>query len=306
VGVGQRRGVRRGFGEQPEYCINKQPTVSMTAGLLPSARPFPCFPMPAVPASASNRISAATLAQFGKSGAMLWQGDQLATPALPACASGFPPLDAELPGGGWPASGLTELMLHEAGSGEVRLLAPALARLAAGSRELVWIAPPYPPYAPALDALGLPLARLVWVQPAGAADAAWAAEQVLRSGAAGAVLWWSHEALPATLRRLHLAALEGSTPLFALRPWACRHPSSPAPLRLGIEPLEGAHLQVHLFKRRGPSLAGPLRLALPHPAVPPAQEGQQSAPAGRERPIAPSSPVAEDVVAGLVPASAAA
>jgi len=229
------------------------------------------------------------LARLRTSGA-LWQGDQLAVAPLPACPSGFAALDAELPGGGWPAAALSELLLCEPGCGEMRLLAPALAALS--TRELVWVAPPYPPYAPALQGLGLPLARLVWLRPGSEADAAWAAEQVLRSGAAGAVLWWSREALPATLRRLHLAAQEGSTPLFALRPWAQQHHSSPAPLRVGLEAVAGDGLRVHLLKRRGPSLAQPIELTLPSPAP------------GRRVVLNPK--VVADVVAGPAPALAAA
>ena len=250
--------------------------------------------MSAASATASRRIPAAALAGLrAKGGAVLWQGDQLATPALPGCPSGFAELDAELPGGGWPASGLIELLLREAGSGEIQLLAPALVRLAEASHELVWVAPPHPPYAPALQALDVPIERLIWVQSASAADAAWTAEQVLRSGSAGAVLWWSREALPATLRRLHLAAQAGSTPLFALRPWSQQRQSSPSPLRLALEPAAGARVQVHLFKRRGPSLARPLLLTLPHPA--------------RARPASfIPAPVTGDVVVGPAPALAAA
>ena len=182
-------------------------------------------------------------------------------------ATGHAALDAELPGGGWPAAGLTELLLAAPGSGELRLLAPALA-----ARALLWIAPPFIPYAPALTALGIALDRLTVVTPDSAADAAWAAEQALRSGALGAVLWWEAQparvpTMPATLRRLHLAAMEGRTPLFALRPAAVRAQSSPAPLRLAIEPVGASKLAVEVFKRRGPPMAAPLVLTLPGPAL---------------------------------------
>jgi protein ImuA len=225
--------------------------------------------MSASPLPARRRIPAETLAASLAPGAPLWQADQLSACALPACPSGHAALDAELPGGGWPAGGLTELLLREPGCGEVRLLAPALKRLAAGAaasdaRELVWIAPPHPPYAPALRGLGLPLERLVWVDAATEADAAWTAEQVLRCGA-GAVLWWSSRTLPATLRRLHLAALESGTPLFGLRPLAQRVQSSPAPLRLALE-AAGRRLMVDIFKRRGPALATPLAIDIGSPA----------------------------------------
>ncbi len=209
----------------------------------------------------------------------VWRADQLDRSAAVGCdgellqrVTGHAALDAELPGGGWPAAGLTELLLAAPGSGELRLLAPALA----GERSLLWIAPPFMPYAPALAALGIALDRLTVVTPNTAADAAWAAEQALRSGALGAVLWW--EALgergkkcipvvPATLRRLHLAAMEGRTPLFALRPVAVCAQSSPAPLRLTIEPADAQRVAVNVFKRRGPPMAAPLMLTLPGPAL---------------------------------------
>ena len=51
--------------------------------------------------------------------------------ARPVTSSGFAALDAQLPGGGWPHGVLTELLLPEPGVGELRLLAPALAAVAA-------------------------------------------------------------------------------------------------------------------------------------------------------------------------------
>ncbi|MES2957217.1 MAG: translesion DNA synthesis-associated protein ImuA [Pseudomonadota bacterium] len=194
----------------------------------------------------------------------VWRADQIdcAVGGMAARPSGHAALDAELPGGGWPAGGLIELLLPAPGCGEVRLLAPVLA-----AASLLWIAPPFIPYAPALAGLGLALERLTIVTPASAADAAWAAEQALRAGALSAVLWWQAEAhtaaMPATLRRLHLAAEEGRTPLFALRPAAMRMQSSPAPLRLALEPAASQGLTVEVFKRRGPPMAAPLVLTLP-------------------------------------------
>lgn len=175
-------------------------------------------------------------------------------------ATGHAALDAELPGGGWPAAGLTELLLAAPGGGELRLLAPAL-----GERSLLWIAPPFVPYAPALAAFGLTLDRLTVVMPDNsAADAAWAAEQALRAGCCAAVLWWGDAPLP-MLRRLHLAAT--ACPLFALRPWGAQQQSSPAPLRLACTPAPQGRLAVRIFKRRGPPMAAPIELALALPVV---------------------------------------
>ena len=201
----------------------------------------------------------------------LWLANRVAdkAAALPTRPTGFAALDAELPGGGWPAAGLTELLLAAPGSGELRLLAPLLGPGAPHSGSLLCIAPPFTLYAPALQALAWPLKRLLLVRPGSLADAAWAAEQGLRSGACAAVLWWQgEERVPTTvlataLRRLHLAAQEGRCPLFALRPVAAQAQSSPAPLRLTLAPAAQGLLAVTVFKRRGPAMLTPLQLMLP-------------------------------------------
>jgi protein ImuA len=202
----------------------------------------------------------------------LWLADRLtqgaATSASAVRPTGFAARDAERCRGGWPAAGLTELLLAAPGSAELRLLAPALAAPAFAGAVL-WIAPPCTPYAPALQALGLAPGRQLIVTPGSLADAAWVAEQGLRSGACAAVLWWQGQArspaaaLVAALRRLHLAAQEGVCPLFVLRPASMRMQASPAPLRLALEPLARGRLAVLAFKRRGPAMAAPLVLTLP-------------------------------------------
>lgn len=207
----------------------------------------------------------------------LWQADQLATATRPGEPSGHPLLDGELPGAGWPPGALTELLLDGPGQGELRLLAPLLARLSAGRRAIVCINPPCRPHGPALAAWGIDLARLLWVHTERAEDAPWAAEQALAAHP-GAVLCWTDESatprqhpskrhhqrqrLDAALRRLHLLAQGGDSLLFLLRPAAAATQSSPATLRVRCSPWPGtpAHLAVHLLKRRGPAQAQPLRL----------------------------------------------
>ena len=61
----------------------------------------------------------------------VWRASQVGGVARPVTTSGFAALDAQLPGGGWPHGVLTELLLPEPGVGELRLLAPALAAVAA-------------------------------------------------------------------------------------------------------------------------------------------------------------------------------
>ena len=242
----------------------------------------------------------------------LWLADRVALAAAAAAvrSTGFAALDAELPGGGWPASGLTELLLAAPGSGELRLLAPLLAQGLEHTGSLLCIAPPFTPYAPALHALGWPLARLVLVTPDSLANAAWAAEQGLRSGACAAVLWWQKAersptaALTTTLRRLHLAAQEGHGPLFALRPASARVQSSPAPLRLALEPAPRGQLAITVFKRRGPAMSAPLLLTLPVAGSPLRRTLRQVVvPTALAAPpaLVLSSPEPADAVAGTAP-----
>lgn len=192
--------------------------------------------------------------------ALLWRADEMAAAGGRTLPSGYPALDAQLPGGGWPAQGLTELLMAQPGSGELRLLAPVLRSF--GNRPVLWIAPPATPYLPALQQLGLSLDGLVWLTPASLIDAGWAAEQALRSRACAAVLWWS-DAPAGVWRRLNLAAQDSGCPLWAMRPSAARAQASAAPLRLWAEAAAGGQLSVQVFKRRGPAMAAPVLLSLP-------------------------------------------
>lgn len=104
-------------------------------------------------------------------------------PPANTLSTGFPALDAVLPDAGWPLGALTEILVSREGTGELRLVMPALAELAARGRWLAWVAPPYVPYAPALVARGIVLPRLLWVRSRHTAQQLWSAEQALRSGA---------------------------------------------------------------------------------------------------------------------------
>ena len=205
----------------------------------------------------------------------LWRAHQLGRSAAAVLASGFDELDAQLPGGGWPAGVLTELLLPHAGVGELRLLAPVLATLQQQQRCVMWIDPPAAPCAWALQALGIDVQRLVVVHARRplkvaarallpAADMLWALEQALKSGHLGAVLAWLPARLPAdALRRLQLAAQAHEGPVFLLRDAQMRTRPSAAPLRLLLASAGPDQLRVSLLKRRGPPLAQPLVLDLP-------------------------------------------
>ena len=189
----------------------------------------------------------------------LWRGSELACVTAPSLPTGFPGLDAELPGGGWPTGKLTEILSAHEGIGELRLLGSALAGLSAAGKRLAWIAPLHRPYAPALAAAGIELAKLIIVRTRTAQETLWAVEQALASHACGAVLAWPGAVKYPELRRLQLAA-EGSRTLAVLfRSEKAAVEPSPAPLRIALASAAGG-LAVHILKRRGAPLAQPVLL----------------------------------------------
>ena len=194
----------------------------------------------------------------------VWRADDLASAPLPGVPTGFAELDCELPGGGWPRGGLTELLPVRRGVGELSLLLPALARLS--SAELAWlvcVAPPHSLYAPALHAAGVDLSRVL-VASAPGRDAVWACVRSLAADGVGAVVVWLPDAQATALRRLQLAAEASRTLLFVFRPAACASQSSPAPLRLALE-AAGEQLIVRLLKRRGGTQSASLPIAIQRP-----------------------------------------
>jgi hypothetical protein len=214
----------------------------------------------------------------------IWRGGQLARLGAEGIPTGFPDLDAELPGGGWPTGAVTEIFAEGEGIGELRLAMPALARLTREGRRLAWIAPPHIPYAPALAAAGIRLSRMIVVRAETSRDALWAAEQALRSGSCGAVLAWPAAEDGRALRRLQLAAEAGGAWGLFYRPGGAAASPSPAALRLRVEAAEGK-LVVRILKRRGGGAAAPLFLDVNHavvePVFPPSAPGNISA--GRRR-----------------------
>jgi len=193
----------------------------------------------------------------------VWRGAALAC-AGAAVSTGHAALDRELPGGGWPAGALTEVLCRHEGIGELQLVLPALARLTARGRRIAWLAPPHLPYAPALAAAGLRLQHLVVVRAPGRRNALWAAEQALRARAFHALLAWPRRAAYAELRRLAVAAQAGPAFAVVFRPHAAACESSPAALRLSLEADAGG-IAVRILKRRGAPAAAPLRLSIERP-----------------------------------------
>jgi len=214
----------------------------------------------------------------------IWRGKG-ASVARAVIPTGFGELDSHLPGGGWPLGAITEVFVDGYGIGELGLLMPALAALtkvdpAKPPKWVAWIAPPFVPYAPALQQHGLNIDRLLMIHPtSGNKNRLWAIEQVVRSGSSAGVLAWVAAAdagrdargramqgaiaEDVMLRRLQLAAEDQGCWVLLFRPASASQQRSPAALRIRLSQAQAA-TRVQIFKCRGgrPSVVDVASLAL--------------------------------------------
>lgn len=244
----------------------------------------------------------------------VWRADALGTASSQTQSTGYPVLDAQLPGGGWPVGAMCEVLQPWMSLHSWQLVLPGLAQLMARRAGLlVMVAPPCEPFSPALQAHGLAAHRLCLVRSTAAAPALWAAEQALRCRDVMAVMAWLPQVQPAALRRLQLAASQHQQLLWVFRPLSSAVQASPAVLRLqvrclGAGPGESAgdsvhhSLQIQILKRRGPALLRTLTL----PQCPPQLAQMLAAQAQRKRRVQTvvAQPLTSPSTAsGLLPAS---
>ena len=142
-----------------------------------------------------------------------------------AFSTGSETIDSWLPIGGLHPSTLTEWVAahHSAAAGSLALLAAANRLRQIPGRPLVIVDCQGSFYPPAAAALGIPHERVILLRPSCRADALWAIDQSLRSGAVAAV--WAY--LPMQVddrdaRRLQLASETGHTPGLLVRDFAAR------------------------------------------------------------------------------------
>ena len=205
----------------------------------------------------------------------LWRAGEL-RPEANGTPSGFATLDEHLPGNGWPKAGLSELLLPTAGIGELKLLMPLLRRLSQEMRWVAWINAPFMPYAPALEAAGIDISKMLLIHPKDHKEALWALERASRSGSCSITLGWldDKQLTLKDTRRLQLAARQGNTLCCLFRPEQAAAQASMAELRLKLTPAATKanasqeaenRVRVDVLKRRGGWPVTDLEVAFPGP-----------------------------------------
>lgn len=173
----------------------------------------------------------------------IWRASDRGTTIPRGVTSGYPELDAILPGQGWPKNTLVEMIIPRWGVGEMQLLLPLMKSVTQDGRWILLISPPFVPYAPALVSAGIDINRVVVLRAESSCkDVLWNIEKALQGSACAMVLAWSNWMPNGMVRRLQLAAEAGKTLGILFRQFEMKN--SPVSIRLEISPsVEGGSRQ---------------------------------------------------------------
>lgn len=170
-------------------------------------------------------------------------------------ATGIPVLDDMLPCGGWPKSGLVEIILPDAYSDAMPLLLPALIRLSQQGRWIAMVNPTYPTRAGLLKETSINHARVLQVNPHPGRSALWTAESMLYSGDCSVVMAWPNCSTELMGKRLQKAAAHGKALGILFSYEGLESQPSGVETRLKLE-VDGEGSAVYLLNNRGETLAG--------------------------------------------------
>lgn len=152
-------------------------------------------------------------------------------------STGSPGVDELFPAQGIRRGSLVEWLRTEEAGGAVTLSLVVGRTVTPRERPIVLIDRRRELFPPALQAIGIDLARLVWIHPRTESDSLWVCEESLRCPGVGLV-WMTVDRLSGTaFRRLQLAAEEGRTVGFFVRPGIAARQPSWADVRLKVRPI---------------------------------------------------------------------
>ncbi|GAA4335596.1 hypothetical protein GCM10023144_29110 [Pigmentiphaga soli] len=236
------------------------------------------------------------------------------TVSQPGMPTGFSVLDQALAQRGWPIAGLADVRLPAIGIGELRLLAPALRRLAQAGRTVALLVPPSFSYAPQLIQQGIDLKHVRAIRHERPLEGLDGLEPLLRSACFGAIVAWLPAGATASrdeLRRLQLAARLCHCPAILFRgPEAGPADIDPAPLsiaqvQLQVEAPRNDTIRVRPLGVQYNATRGnapePFTLSLPPVAVrrrQPAGAGQDGGISGGSARVSAGSPASEAAATG--------
>ena len=169
--------------------------------------------------------------------------------------SGIDGLDELLPAGGWPKSGLVEVIVPNEYTDVMSLLMPALVRISQQGRWIAMVTPPCQARTRLFADTDLNPVRVLQVNPHPGRSALWTAESMLQSGSCGVVLAWPNCNTELMDKRLQKAAASGKALCILIRYEGLSTPPSGVDVRvkLVIDEDGGA---VYLVDNQGEALSG--------------------------------------------------
>lgn len=180
-------------------------------------------------------------------------------------STGCPVLDNRLPAGGMAEGTLVEWLSDEP-AGDAGMLSFLAARCALGERELIVVIDSAKCFYPAAAvSCGIDPSQLVVLRPRNKPDELWAIDQALRCPGVAVVWAKLDEVTPHDGRRLQLAAENGGTLGFFLRPGRIRGQPSWASIQFFITPQAAARhrrLQVEIVRAPGGATGPPIILEM--------------------------------------------
>ncbi len=130
-------------------------------------------------------------------------------PRRDAISSGCAAIDRVLPHAGHAHGSMIEVLRSASGTGTLTIALMIAKRALADGKYLVVVDPARQFYTPAMVAMGLPMERLIVLQPANHADLLWGLDQSLRCEAVGATIAPMATLDDRVARRLQLATEHG-------------------------------------------------------------------------------------------------
>ena len=169
--------------------------------------------------------------------------------------SGIDGLDELLPAGGWPKSGLVEVIVPNEYTDVMSLLMPALVRISQQGRWIAMVTPPCQARTRLFADTDLNPVRVLQVNPHPGRSALWTAESMLQSGNCGVVLAWPNCNTELMDKRLQKAAASGKALCILIRYEGLSTPPSGVDVRLKLVIDEDGGA-VYLVDNQGEALSG--------------------------------------------------
>jgi cell division inhibitor SulA len=123
--------------------------------------------------------------------------------------TGMTALDEMLPDGGWPKSGVVEIIVPDSRADAIELVLPALRRLSCQGGWIAMVTPPLPARASLFMDAVINANKVLQVNPHPGRSALWTVESMLESGDCAAVLAWPGCGTELMDKRLQMAAVRG-------------------------------------------------------------------------------------------------